>query len=167
MTDVRFLSLEDGGFYDEDDLLRAAAAVIGDAQPQVLFAPDPCVASECHADHLRVGACARRLAFAASSRPVMERLGAKRAPVQAIAYYMTAKPNRYVKVSKEMFALQNEALFGYHTSQFPEGSTEAKQLQMYLKLRAVDIGIRSGKGLAEGFRVLGQTQMHCLPEADR
>ena len=35
----------------------------------------------------------------------------------------------------------------------------------YLKLRAVDFGLRSGKGRAEGFRVLGRTQMHCLPEA--
>ena len=25
--------------------------------------------------------------------------------------------------------------------------------------------VRSGKGRAEGFRVLGVTQMHCLPEA--
>ena len=165
VTDVRFLPFEDGGFYDEDDLLRASAGVIGDAQPQVLFAPDPCVASECHADHLRVGACARRLAFAASSQPVMERLGAKRAPVQAIAYYMTAKPNRYVG-TRGFFARQLEALL-CHESQFPAGCAALRSVRLYLKLRAVDFGIRSGKGLAEGFRVLGQTQMHCLPEADR
>ena len=35
------------------------------------------------------------------------------------------------------------------------------------KSAAIDLGVRSGKGLAEGFRVLGQTQMHCLPEADK
>ena len=33
------------------------------------------------------------------------------------------------------------------------------------KLRAADFGLRSMKGRAEGFRVLGVTQMHCLPEA--
>ena len=81
----RFTGALSGVVDAADRVLRAVAAVIGDAQPQVLFAPDPCVASECHADHLRVGTCARRLAFAASSQPVMERLGAKRAPVQAIA----------------------------------------------------------------------------------
>ena len=30
VTDVRFLPFEDGGFYDEDELLRAVAAVIGE-----------------------------------------------------------------------------------------------------------------------------------------
>ena len=165
VTDVRFLPYEDGGFYDEDELLRAVAAVIGDTQPQVLFAPDPCVRSECHADHLRVGECARRLAFAAPSRPVMERLGAGPAPVEAIAYYMTAKPNRFVG-TRGTFARQLEALL-CHESQFPAGCAALRSVQLYLKLRAVDFGVRSGKGLAEGFRVLGQTQMHCLPEADK
>ena len=120
VTDVRFLPFEDGGFYAEDDLLRAIAAVIGEVQPQVLFAPDPCVDSECHVDHLCTGQCARRL----------------------------------------------EALL-CHESQFPAGCGALRAVRLYLKLRAVDFGIRSGKGLAEGFRVLGQTQMHCLPEANR
>ena len=165
VTDVRFLPFEDGGFYETDELLRAAAGVIGKVQPQVLFAPDPCVMSECHADHLRVGECARRLAFAAGSQPVMERLGAEPAPVEAIAYYMTAKPNRFVG-TRETSARQLEALL-CHESQFPAGCAALRSVRLYLKLRAVDFGIRSGKGLAEGFRVLGQTQMHCLPEADR
>ena len=165
VTNVRFLPFEDGGFYEPDDLLRAVAGVIRDTQPQVLFAPDPCVMSECHADHLRVGECARRLAFTASSKPVMERLGAGPAPVEAIAYYMTAKPNRYVG-TRGTFARQLEALL-CHESQFPTGCAALRSVRLYLKLRAVDFGIRSGKGLAEGFRVLGQTQMHCLPEADR
>ena len=165
VTDVRFLPFEDGGFYEPDDLLRAVAGVIRDTQPQVLFAPDPCVMSECHADHLRVGECARRLAFAASSKPVMERLCAGPAPVEAIAYYMTAKPNRYVG-TRGTFARQLEALL-CHESQFPTGCAALRSVRLYLKLRAVDFGVRSGKGLAEGFRVLGQTQMHCLPEADK
>jgi hypothetical protein len=96
---------------------------------------------------------------------IMEKLGAARAEVKGIAYYMTAKPNRYVKLTKSQFERQNEALFGCHTSQFPEGTNEKAQLALYLKLRSVDFGIRSFKGCAEGFRVLGVTQMHCLPEA--
>ena len=164
-TDVRFLPFEDGGFYEEDALLRAVAAVIGDTQPQVLFAPDPCVKSECHVDHLRTGNCARRLAVAAPFSPIMQRLGAERAPVQAIAYYMTAEPNRFVG-TRGYFARQLQAL-DCHQSQFPDGCGNLKAVRLYLKLRAVDFGIRSGKGLAEGFRVLGQTHMHCLPEADR
>ena len=40
-------------------------------------------------------------------------------------------------------------------------------MELYLKLRAVDFGLRTLYGHAEGFRVLGRTQMHCLPEAGR
>ena len=36
---------------------------------------------------------------------------------------------------------------------------------MYLKLRSFDLGLRRLCGHAEGFRVLGVTHMHCLPEA--
>ena len=37
--------------------------------------------------------------------------------------------------------------------------------ELYLKLRAADFGLRTFSRSAEGFRVLGRTQMHCLPEA--
>ncbi len=165
VTDVRFLPFEDGGFYEEDALLRAVAAVIGETQPQVIFAPDPSVRSEGHADHLRVGQCARSLAVTAPFAPIMERLGAKCAQVQAIAFYMTARPSRFVG-TRGYFSRQLEAL-DCHASQFPQGCSERNAVRLYLKLRAVDFGIRCGKGLAEGSRVLGQTHMHCLPEADQ
>jgi hypothetical protein len=60
---------------------------------------------------------------------------------------------------------QLSAVFDFHRSQFPENSAEGNATRLYLKLRAADFGIRSLKGQAEGFRVLGTTQMHCLPEA--
>ena len=41
-----------------------------------------------------------------------------------------------------------------------------KTITLYLRLRAADFGLRSFHSTAEGFRVLGRTQMHCLPEAD-
>ena len=165
VTDVRFLPFSDGGFYEEEDLLRAVAAVIGEIKPQIIFAPDPSVRSEGHVDHLRVGECARRLAVAAPFAPIMARLGAESAPVEAVAFYMTAKPSRFVG-TRGFFARQLEAL-DCHESQFPRRCSERNAVRLYLKLRAVDFGIRSGKGLAEGFRVLGQTHMHCLPEVDR
>ena len=164
VTDVRFLPFEDGGLYDEDDLLRAVAAVVGEAQPQVLLAPDPCVDSECHVDHLRAGQCARRVVFAAHSAPIMARLGAVLAPTEAIAYYMTAKPNRFVG-TRGFFDRQLAAL-ACHESQFPAGIDATRAMLFYLKLRALDFGIRSAKGKAEGFRLLDATHMHCLPEAD-
>lgn len=164
VTDVRFLDLSDGGFYDYEDMLKGIAKTIGDIKPDLIFAPDPYTGQECHADHLNTGRASAQIAYFAPYPSVMEQYGAGSADVKGIAFYMTAKANRFVKVTKEQFRLQNEAIFGCHTSQFPEGSGEAKQLALYLKLRSADFGLRSLCSHAEGFRVLGQTHMHCLPE---
>ena len=165
VTDVRFLGLSDGGFYSREELFSGIAKVIGEVQPEVIFAPDPCVGSECHVDHLNVGQAVRRLSYLASNAGIMEQYGAESAQIQALAYYMTARPNRFVS-TREHLQKQLDAIFTCHMSQFPAGCAGANSIRLYLKLRALDFGIRSLKGQAEGFRVLGQTQMHCLPEAD-
>ena len=165
VQDVRFLDLSDGGFYSREDLFSGIAKVIGEVQPEVVFAPDPNVSSECHVDHLNVGQAVRHLAYLASNGGIMAQYGAKPASIRALAYYMTARPNRFVSTRGH---LQNQldAIFNCHESQFPAGCAGADSIRLYLKLRSIDFGIRSLKGQAEGFRVLGQTQMHCLPEAD-
>ena len=165
VTDVRFLNFSDGGFYEFEDLVRAAARVVGDFQPQILLAPDPDVASECHVDHRRVGEASKRLAFFAPFPEVMARYGAQSTPVQALAFYMTAKPNRFVG-TRGLLKKQLEAIL-CHKTQFQEDSEAYRSVALYLKLRAADFGLRSLKGQAEGFRILGQTHMHCLPEAGR
>ena len=165
VTDVRFLGLSDGGFYPQEDLFSGIAKVIGDVQPEAIFAPDPWVGSECHVDHLNVGHAVRRLAYLASNGGIMAQYGTKPAPIQALAYYMTARPNRFV-CTRGHLSKQLDAIFTCHESQFPAGCAGVNSIRLYLKLRALDFGIRSLKGQAEGFRVLGQTQMHCLPEAD-
>ena len=164
IRDVRFLDLSDGGFYEQKELVEKIAQVAGDFQPDVMLAPDPDVTSECHIDHRNVGNAVRQVAYFAPYGGIMAGYGAKAAPVQALAYFMTAKPNRFVK-TKGYLSLQLKSVFDCHHSQFPEGSEEGKSIALYLKLRAVDFGLRSGKGCAEGFRVLGVTHMHCLPEA--
>lgn len=164
VSDVRFLGLSDGGFYAPEELRRGMAEVIGDFAPDLIFAPDPRVTSECHTDHLNVGEAAMRLACFAPYAGIMAGYGAKAAAVKALALYMTAKPNQYIKTSGYLNR-QLKAVFSCHKSQFPAGCDEARSISMYLKLRSVDYGLRSLKGAAEGFRVLGVTQMHCLPEA--
>lgn len=166
VTDVRFLGLSDGGFYDEKELLHAVAAAVGDFKPEVIFAPDPCVKSECHADHLAVGNAARRIAYFAPYENLMSGMNAEAAPVKALAYYMTAKPTRFVK-TKGYLKTQLDSVFKCHISQFPEGCPDGKAIALYLKLRSADFGIRNLCTAAEGFRVLGVTQMHCLPEAGK
>ena len=164
ITDVRFLGFCDGGFYDTAELEKEMARVIGEFKPQVIFAPDPCVTSECHADHINVGNAAKKLAYFAPYGGITERFGAESAPVEAIAFYMTAKPNQFVS-TKGFLQKQLDAIFKCHLSQFPAGCGDAKSISLYLKLRAYDFGLRRMCGTAEGFRVLGVTQMHCLPEA--
>ncbi|MCR5088959.1 MAG: PIG-L family deacetylase [Oscillospiraceae bacterium] len=166
VEDVSFLNLSDGGFYEREELLRGIAREIGRFRPDCLFAPDPSVDSECHVDHRRCGEIARQLAFFAPFREIMERYGAEPAPVRVLAFYMTARPNRYVRTA-ETSALQLRSIFDCHRSQFPEGCAEGRSIRLYLKLRALDFGLRCGCRRAEGFRVLGRTQMHCLPEAGK
>lgn len=164
IKDVRFLDLHDGGRYTKEELIRGIASVTGEFKPDIIFAPDPFVASECHADHLSVGECARQIACFAPYPGIMDAYGAGSAAVKALAFYMTAKPNRFI-ATKGYVGKQLSSVFDIHKSQFPDNSEDAKAISMYLKLRAVDNGIRSLKGCAEGFRVLGTTHMHCLPEA--
>lgn len=164
ITDVRFLGLSDGGFYEMHELEQGIARVIGDFKPDVVFAPDPCVTSECHKDHLNVGNAARHLACFAPYPGIMEGYDASSGNVQALSFYMTAKPTRFVG-TRRFVKKQLSAIFECHTSQFPKGSAEGNSIRLYLKLRSIDFGLRSFKGCAEGFRVLGVTQMHCLPEA--
>ncbi len=166
VTEVHFLSLKDGGFYEQKDLILGIAKEVGNFKPDVMFAPDPCVTSECHVDHLNVGNAAKQIAYFAPYKEIMKEYGAESAPVKALAYYMTAKPTQYIKTSGYL-QKQLDAIFSCHRSQFPEGCADAQSIPLYLRLRSIDFGVRSLKGCAEGFRVLGVTQMHCLPEAEK
>ena len=164
VTDIHFLGLSDGGFYDADALLKGIAAVISSFQPDIIFAPDPEPASECHIDHLNVGKAVRTLAVNASNPGIMKKLGAEQCPLKAVAFYMTAKPNVYMKTSG-FLKKQIDAIFSNHLSQYPVGCSDRDSIRLYLKLRATDFGMRSFHRTAEGFRMLGTTHMHCLPEA--
>ena len=164
IEDVRFLGLSDGGFYEMAELVKGIAAVVGDFKPDVVFAPDPFVSSECHKDHLNVGIAAREISVFAPYEGIMSGYGAESAPVKALAYYFTAKANSFVDTAGYL-PIQLDSVFRCHLSQFPKGCTDAKSISLYLKLRAYDFGIRSLHKTAEGFRILGLTQMHCLPEA--
>ena len=159
---VRYLSFCDGGFYDTRELTSRIAGAVGEFKPEVIFAPDCFVSSECHPDHINVGRAASEIAYLAPYAQLMAKHGAQAAPVKAIAYYMTAKPNKYVKTSG-FLNRQLDAIFKCHQSQFSgdSGST----VKLYLKLRSALFGLHRLSGSAEGFRVLGTVHMHCLPEA--
>ena len=164
--DVRFLNLSDGGFYTDEELTSKMAKEIGSFKPEVIFCIDPDVTSECHIDHLNVGRAAKKLAFFAPFSKIMAGYGAEASDVKALAMYMTAHPNRYVN-TRGFFKKQLKALFTCFPSQYPKENPASATVSLYLKLRAYEFGLRKLCGTAEGFRVLGTTQMHCLPESGR
>lgn len=164
ISNVYFLGLSDGGFYSNEDLYRGIIKTITEFQPDMLFCPDPCVTSECHVDHLNVGNAVRRIAYLAHHTAIMEQYGYRGANVKAIGYFMTADFNCYVKTSGYVDK-QLHALFDFHLSQFPKGCSDAKDIRTYILLRSKCNGLKRLCGDAEGFRVLGLTHMHCLPEA--
>lgn len=160
VTDVRFLDLMDGENYSQDELESKMAEVICDVNPQIVFAPDCMSLSESHPDHLNVGRAARKLAcISCYESLMMQKYGLKGTKVEALAFYMTNRPNRFVKV-RGLLKKQFESIFDCHKSQYPEGSSDADSLKLYLRLRYHQY---FGK---EGFRVYTKTHMHCLPEAE-
>ncbi len=162
VTDVRFLGLSDGGLYEYKDLYDAMAKEIGNIEPDIIFATDPDVKSECHADHLNVGNAAKKLAFFAPFKEIIKAHGANACNVKAIAFYMTNKPNRFIKTSRHV--KEQFRAIECHESQYPKGSDALKSLKLYLNLRSIEFGIKGLKGRAEGFRVLSRVHMHCVPE---
>ena len=162
VADVRFLPYDDGGDYDKNAMKKDVVEAILDVKPQVVFCPDYTVPSECHPDHLNVGKIATEAVFAAGWDKLTQRLGLQ-GSVSGInlAYYYTHKPNSYVGVRKT-YKLRREAV-ACHASQFT--AEELHNLQTYFDLREIRFGLRSGKGRAEGFRVLAPTHQHCFPEA--
>lgn len=165
VKDVRFLDLSDGGLYSQDELLEKIFEIVGRVKPDVIFAPDPCVSSECHTDHLNTGEAVRRVAYFAPYSGIAAAHNAESSDVKAIAFYMTAKANSVIKVTAKQFAKQLKAIFECHISQFPHGDAEARAIGLYLKLRSLECGIRCMSRHGECFRVLGTIHMHCLPEA--
>lgn len=166
-----FLDLCDGGLYSDRELLEGIANAINAVKPDIIFAPDPDIASECHVDHIRVGKAAKELANFANYKEIFETYlpsGTKVSDgicIDAIALYFTNKPNKYVRTYGH-FKKQIEALY-CHASQYPKGSAAAKALISYLKVRAIDFGLRKFSIPCEGFRMMNKTRMHCLPEASK
>lgn len=164
VKDIRFLNLSDGGLYKRKDLLNGIAAIIGEVKPDIIFAPDPNAKNECHKDHLNVGQAVKQISYFAPYKGIMkDGYNASSSNIKAIAFYMSAHPNQFVKTTG-FFNKQLDALFNCHTSQFPKGTNEAKSLETYLKLRAYEYGLRNFTKTAEGFRVICPENTHCLPE---
>ena len=159
VDDVVFLPFSDGDQYDRNEMFVSMAKEVSSFKPDVIFAPDPFVSSESHQDHLNVGENARKLAVFAPFDGIMKNYGCEACDVKVLAYYMTAKPNVYVKVKGKDVKKQFSAI-RCHESQFPG----LESVFTYLSLRSTDFGLRRLKLHCEGFRAYSQIELHCLPE---
>ncbi len=162
VTDVTFLPFQDGGMYRMEDAACEIAKQIVRLKPDVVFAPDPNVVSECHIDHIKTGLAAKMSMSMAPFEGVMRSIGSSGShAVSALAFYYTDKPNAYLPV-KRTFSARAEAL-ACHKSQFDEKAIA--DICMYFKLRSIRLGLRKCMVFADGYRALSSTHMHCFPEA--
>lgn len=162
VTDVTFLPFYDGGMYQMEEAACEIAKQIVRIKPDVVFAPDPNVISECHIDHIKTGTAAKMSMSMAPFESVMLSIGVSGShAVKALAFYYTDKPNAYLRV-KKTFSARAEAL-ACHKSQFDQKMLA--DICMYFKLRSIRLGLRRLIGLADGYRALSAVHMHCFPEA--
>ena len=162
VSDVTFLPFHDGAMYPIEDAACTVAKEIVRLKPDVVFAPDPNVISECHLDHIKTGMAAKASMSMAPFASVMASIGGSGShSVSALAFYYTDKPNSYVSV-KKTFSARADAL-ACHKSQFDEKTV--KDIVLYFTLRSVRLGLRRLKGKCDGYRALSPTHMHCFPEA--
>lgn len=162
VTNVTFLPFHDGAMYSVEDAACAVAKEIVRLRPDVVFAPDPNVISECHLDHIKTGMAVKTSMNMAPFASVMASIGGSGShSIGALAFYYTDKPNSYVPVSKT-FSARADAL-ACHKSQFEEKMVS--DICQYFLLRSIRLGLRKCKGKCDGYRALSPIHMHCFPEA--
>lgn len=167
IQEVVFLPFEDGGLYDERELVKALVKEFTRLKPQAIFCPDPMLHTECHADHLKVGRAALSAALMSGNAPIARDIADETpANIAMIAMYYTDEPNRYFATGKKYLELQRAAM-RLHSSQFT--FTEDKKgtgdmISLYNKFRALRFGVKTLKGYADGFRVLAPAHTHCCAE---
>lgn len=163
VTDVEFLPYDDGSAYDCKLLTESLVKTILRVKPDIVFCPDYLCPSELHPDHVNVGEATSKAVFFASWDKLTARLGLTGSVKNiTIAFYYTDKPNAYVKVSGCFEAHMNA--IALHQSQFSQNELNA--YRSYFKLREIRLGLKSGKGRAEGYRALAPIHQHCFPEVN-
>ncbi len=164
VTDVAYLPFEDAGDYTADACARQIAVEIARTKPDAVFAPDPDVIAEFHADHIKTGQAVKYASCMAPFLSVMEGLGCAQAHTpKAYAFYNTDRPNSFIRIGKT-FAFRAKAL-ACHRSQFDDKSIDS--ISIYYRLRSIRLGLFRRLGLCDGYRALTPARTHCIPEAAR
>lgn len=161
-----FIGLEDGGLFTSEDVTRLVAPYALKYQPDIIFAPDPNLKTECHNDHLKVGEGVRALSQLLTYPEALRRHNIDLTGLKpynggvVLAYYFTDEPNVYEEISMPDLEKQVGALMLHKSQMVGEGL----MLVEMIKLKAVLDGKRSSKPLAESFRILLPTVQHVYSE---
>ena len=167
VSNVEFLDLEDGGNFVAEDVIQKLAPVILKYQPDIIFAPDNKLKTECHHDHLVVAEAVRYLMQIVPHPESLRRHnvnidGITNFPANiTLALYFTDMPNKKVEISENNLGEKIQSLL-LHTSQMQDASTEL--LLNYFKLKAMKEGENTSTGLAESYEVLVPLTQHVYME---
>lgn len=162
---IEYLDLEDGGIFSIEDVIRKLAPVVLKYNPDIIFAPDSRLKSECHSDHIKTGEACRRLTQIISHKEALRRHqvdinGYNSFPDNiTLALYFTDEPNKKVFISEKNLEEKINSLL-LHASQMNDASTGL--LLDYFKLKALKLG--EGHGLAEDYQVLVPLTQHVYSE---
>lgn len=158
------LGFEDGGAWQERDLMLALVPILRQFRPQMVMTVDPWTPYESHPDHVKTGRAVATALIYAKNGVVLNGQG-EPYEVPQIAFYGSAWPNQFVDVTAT-WDTKLDALKA-HRSQFE--TPLWPMLSAYFTSNAEglyrDHVNPSGQGRAEAFKVLAAMQMHFFPDA--
>jgi Uncharacterized proteins, LmbE homologs len=155
-----YLNEGDGTLNDIVGLSEKIAGVIRQAQPEVIFCPDPWLSYEGHYDHIVTGRAASN-AFHMSHRRHFPQSEFAPWDAKAIAYYFTAQPNTVVDITPFM-EKKFEAIALHDSQMTPE---TLAMYRIYFGMKAAELAQNCGFQLGEGFKALSALHTHCFVDA--
>lgn len=167
VKNVEFLGLEDGGNFTLEDVMVKLAPMILKYNPDIIFAPDSRLKSECHSDHIKTGEAVRRLTQIVPHPESLRRHNINISGISVfpnnitLAFYFSDDPNKKVEISENNLNDKIQSLL-LHTSQMQDPSTGL--LLDYFKLKALKLGEGLSTGLAEDYQVLVPLTQHVYAE---
>ena len=167
VENVEFLDLEDGGNFEIEDVIKKLAPIILKYNPDIIFAPDSRLKTECHSDHIKTGEAVRRLTQIVSYPESLRRHQINVDDINSfpnnitLAFYFTDEPNKKVEISENNLNEKIQSLL-LHQSQMQDPSIGL--LLDYFKLKAIKLGQGLNSGLAEDYQVLVPLTQHVYAE---
>jgi len=158
---VDFLEFNDGAPYTEVDVIKKALPIVLKYNPEIIFAPDPTLDTECHGDHLKVGRAIKTILTISPYPNIVKDYGVDINNVKEfrsftyLALYFTHDRNKLVRVNKENMKKKFAALM-IHESQMKD----SEMMFTYFKFRMRELGLLKLSYGCEEYKVLHPYTQH-------